>query len=114
MKKKISPRSVANIDDDIRAEYDFSGGVRGKYAHILKEEGYTIRVYRRDGTFTEKRVLGEKTITLEPDVQEYFPDSKAVNRALRTLISLIPNKRRVATKKAAGGRKTDSRKHLKT
>ena len=104
MKKKTSPSRVAHTDDDIRPEYDFSGGVRGKYAQALKEEGYTIRVYRRDGTFTEKRVLGEKTITLEPDVQEYFPDSQAVNRALRTLISLIPDKRKATTKKAIGGR----------
>ena len=72
------------------AEYDFSGGVRGKYAATLREEGYTIREYNADGTFTETRVLGEKTVTLAPDVWEYFPSSQAVNDALRTLVSLIP------------------------
>jgi hypothetical protein len=30
---------------------------------------------------------------LEPDVLEYFPNSESVNRALRSLIALIPNKR---------------------
>jgi hypothetical protein len=29
---------------------------------------------------------------LEPDVREYFPDSEAVNEALRGLIALIPRK----------------------
>ncbi len=113
MKKKTSLKMVTSPDDDLRPEYDFSGGVRGKYAKTLKENGYTIRVYHRDGTFTETHVLGEKTIALEPDVQEYFPDSKAVNRALRTLISLIPDKRKSATRKAAAGRKIDAKKRLK-
>ncbi len=30
---------------------------------------------------------------LEPDVREYFPDSDAVNKALRGLIRLLPGKR---------------------
>jgi hypothetical protein len=67
--------------------------VRGKYAKSLRQEGCTIRVYEADGTYTETRVLGEKTVVLEPDVWEYFPDSEAVNRALRALIALAPAKR---------------------
>jgi len=35
---------------------------------------------------------------LEPDVRKYFPDSHAVNNALRTLITLIPKKRETAAK----------------
>ncbi|HGJ66142.1 TPA: hypothetical protein ENS27_12290 [bacterium] len=31
-------------------------------------------------------------VMLEPDVKEYFPDSESVNNALRSLISLIPDK----------------------
>lgn len=54
---------------DLRPEYDFSGGMRGKYAATLREEGYTIREYNADGTYTETRGLGEKTVTLAPDVQ---------------------------------------------
>jgi hypothetical protein len=79
-------------EPDMRPEYDFSGGVRGKYAATLRDEGYTIREYNADGTFAETCVLGEKTVTLAPDVWEYFPNSQAVNHALRTLISLIPEK----------------------
>jgi len=86
-------------DDDMRPEYDFTGGVRGKYARELRENGYTIRVYNADGTFTETHVLGEKTVILAPDVSEYFPDSQAVNHALRTLLSLVPEKRKAVARK---------------
>lgn len=54
-------------DEDIRPEYDFSGGVRGKYAKRYAE--------------------GSNVVVLEPDVAEMFPNSEAVNRALRKLIS---------------------------
>jgi hypothetical protein len=62
----------------------------GKYARNLREEGYTIRVYQADGTYSETRVLGEKTVIVEPDAWEYFPDSQAVNQALRALIAIAP------------------------
>ena len=35
----------------------------------------------------------EGSVVLEPDVRKYFPNSKAVNRALRTLIEIIPSGR---------------------
>ncbi len=89
MKKTISKQ---HTEDDMQPEYDFSGGIRGKYAKKLKEEGYTIRIYHPDGTFSERRILGEKTVTLDADVWEYFSSSDAVNHALRTLISLVPQK----------------------
>lgn len=50
---------------DMRQEYDFSAGVRGKYA----------------GRFAE----GSNVIVLDPDVAEVFSDTKAVNEALRLL-----------------------------
>lgn len=87
MKKR---ESKASEEAEMRAEYDFSGGVRGKYAGRIKEQGYTIRVYADDGTYTERTVLGEKVIVLDPDVWAYFPDSEAVNKALRALIAIVP------------------------
>ncbi len=92
--KKRSPKATSTSDEDMRPEYDFSGGVRGKYARALREQGYTIRVYEADGTYTETRVLGEKTVVLEPDVWEYFPNSQAVNEALRALIAIAPGKQK--------------------
>jgi len=85
MKKKNSAkRAVAEPEIP---ETDFSKGVRGKYAAAMKKNGYTIRLYRAGGRVEEKRVLGESLVSLDPDVQAYFPDSTAVNRALRKLIS---------------------------
>ncbi len=91
-------------DDDMLPEYDFNGkkGVRGKYAKALKQ-GYSIRVTNEDGTVTVGHfVPRENAILLDSDVQVYFPDSESVNRALRSLIKLIPEKngKRVAEKKA--------------
>jgi uncharacterized DUF497 family protein len=96
--KKAIDRSAQ--DDDLRAEYDFTGGVRGKYYETM-QAGYTITIHKADGSTVIKEVTPRKdTIVLEPDVQSYFPDSKSVNTALRSLISLIPAKRKTITRKA--------------
>ena len=56
------------ITGEMRAEYDFSGGVRGKYADR----------YRR----------GTNVVLLDPELAEAFPDSKSVNDALRALVTI--------------------------
>jgi len=77
-------------DDEMLPEYDFSEGVRGKHYQAY-QRGYQVIVHKTDGT-TEIRdsALPEGVIILDPDVREYFPDSKVVNRTLRGLISLLP------------------------
>ncbi len=86
-------KNTAVEDEEIRPEYDFSGGVRGKHAKVLREDGYTVRIDNGDGTMSERYVAGERAVILEPDVYEYFPNSQSVNQALRALISLVPEKR---------------------
>ena len=54
----------------MRAEYDFSSGVRGKH----------FEAYRR----------GTNVVLLEPDVAEVFKDSATVNSALRVLAQNSP------------------------
>lgn len=54
-------------DTEMLDEYDFSQGVRGKYAQRYAE--------------------GSNVVVLSPDVAEAFPDSASVNRALRSLIA---------------------------
>ena len=62
--KKASSKNGSTAD--MRAEYDFSGGVRGKYA--------------------ERFARGVNIVLIDSDLAEAFPDSKSVNRALRILV----------------------------
>lgn len=48
---------------EARAEYDFAGGTRGKYA--------------------DRYALGSNVVVLDPDVAAAFPTAEAVNEALR-------------------------------
>lgn len=75
-------------DDDIAAEYDLSGGMRGKHATAMRA-GYHITIQDADGT-TEVREVAPTpgTVVLDPDVRKYFSNSEAVNRALRELIEV--------------------------
>ncbi len=55
---------------DMRAEYVFSDGVRGKHSKAM-QSGYTITIRNADGTTVTKDVTPkEDTIVLEPDVRE--------------------------------------------
>jgi len=86
---------------EMRAEYDLanlSGGVRGKYYQNYRT-GHTVKIRREDGTtIVQHFELEDGVVMLEPDVREYFPDSAAVNAALRCLIPLLPKKRKTKVK----------------
>ncbi len=85
------PNSTIDPAEEMRSEYDFRGGVRGKHAKAM-QAGYTIMVHNADGTTTVQQVEPRKgMVVLEPDVLAYFPDSASVNHALRTLIALFPD-----------------------
>jgi len=64
-----SPRSP---ESDMRDEYDFSGGVRGKYAQRFRE--------------------GSNVVVLDPDVAAEFTTTEQVNEALRALIKIRKSK----------------------
>ena len=66
----MSQDSTAN-PDDMRPEYDFSGGVRGKHY--------------------EQYQAGNNVVFLDADVARVFRDSESVNRALRLLLDLAKN-----------------------
>jgi len=85
-------------EDDMLPEYDFSGkGVRRGKHYLARKQAYTVRIHNEDGTITETHYGPE--IRLDPDVSAFFPDAESVNKALRGLIALIPNKQ-AAEKKA--------------
>jgi hypothetical protein len=69
--RKVRPRPEP---EEMLPEYDFSGGVRGKYASRL-EKATTM-------------------VVLDPDVAEVFPDPKSVNNALRALGHIIRDRAR--------------------
>ena len=74
-------------DSDMREEYDFSGGVRGKHYKAYRK-GHTVRINKSDGTTSMQHFTQEDgTVMLDPDIKVHFPDSESVNRALRLLIS---------------------------
>ncbi len=78
-------------NDEMLPEYDFSGKdyTRGKY-HKKFQEGYSVKIHKKNGTVSKQHfTLKEGAVLLEPDVKQYFPDSDAVNKALRCLIPII-------------------------
>lgn len=71
-------------------EYDFRGGVRGKH-HRAYRKGHSVTVHQANGDVQIRHfTLEDGAVLLESDVRKYFPDSEAVNRALRGLIMLTP------------------------
>ena len=68
----MKSKSTEPETDDLRPEYDFdfSKGERGRYFKRLQKEG-------------------SNNIVLEPDVAKAFPNSAAVNDALRSLLTLV-------------------------
>ena len=90
----MSKRAKTKSGGEMRPEYDFSGGVRGKHADQY-QRGHTVKIRKTDGTTVVQHFqLEDGAVMLAPDVREYFSDSESVNDALRTLIGLIPQKRR--------------------
>ena len=82
------------IGEEMLPENDFSGrkGIRGKYYQAYRR-GHTVQIRKANGTVSVKYfTLHEGAVMLEPDVREYFPNSESVNKALRSLISLIPGR----------------------
>ena len=96
MKKAVSKEISSK--EDMRSEYDFSsmkGAVRGKYYKAYRA-GHKVVIHQSDGTTSVQYFkLEEGAVLLAPDVKKYFPNSEAVNKALRSLIEIIPSKRRI-------------------
>lgn len=98
MKNATSKPQNSETRENMLPEYDFRCGIRGKH-HQAYRAGHTVTIHKADGTSeVQYFTLEEGAVMLEPDVREYFPDSETVNRALRSLIALIPERRRLAVK----------------
>ena len=89
---------LSTTDDEVLPEYDFTGGVRGKHYKAMRK-GYTVKIDQADGTtLIQHYKLEEGTALRDPDVRKYFPNSEAMNTALRCLIPLVAPQRDAATK----------------
>ena len=86
---KNMKKEIRKAEDSMRAHYDFSGGVRGKYARRYAE--------------------GTNVVVLDPDVAREFPNRAVVNEALRAVAHIVHmkelrrdrvNKRMQRTRKA--------------
>jgi hypothetical protein len=66
MKKASKPAKRGRVREEMREEYDFSDGVRGKYAARFAE--------------------GTNLVLLTRDVAVEFPTAAAVNKALREVL----------------------------
>jgi hypothetical protein len=73
MRTSNSKKRTADTDT-MRSEYDFSNAERGVTA----------------GRYAQ----GTNVVLLDPDIAELFPDSRAVNEALRTFARLARGTRR--------------------
>lgn len=92
--KKIRSKHQGSEDSAMLPEYDFKGGIRGKHYKAYRR-GHTVKIHKVDGTTdVQYFTLEDGAVMLEMDVRKYFSDSETVNNALRSLITLIPGKRR--------------------
>jgi hypothetical protein len=82
----------------MRDHYDFTGGVRGKYARKYAE--------------------GTNVVVLDPDVARLFPNREAVNETLRAVAQIVQiqersrgraNKAVISPRQAVAGRKERER-----
>jgi hypothetical protein len=71
-------KKVREKNNQMLREYDFSYGVRGKYARRYAQ--------------------GMNVVVLEPDVAKVFPNAEAVNSSLRSLAEIIRRRKSLASK----------------
>ena len=70
---KTRSEGMAEDEDTMRPEYDFSQGMRGVTA--------------------QRYAQGANVVVLSPDVLDVFPDGAAVNEALRALAPVLRRSR---------------------
>jgi hypothetical protein len=83
----MKPKAASS--DEMRPEYnfDYSKAVRGKYYNRILKEGANV-------------------VVLEPDIAKAFPNSAAVNDALRVVLHAGRAARRLTTRSARTRAKT--------
>lgn len=73
MKKRVKETEMPD-------EYDFTGGIRGKYA--------------------QRYAKGTNVVVIDPDIAKYFPDHETVNESLRSLVPIIKMQKSIGSARA--------------
>jgi hypothetical protein len=81
MKANPAKKTSGPGEDTMRAEYDFSKGVRGKHA--------------------ARYARGTNVVVLDPDVAAEFRTAEEVNEALRALAEIMRRRNKRAVRKTA-------------
>ena len=83
MKTKSIGHKKSSLPDKgaMRAEYDFSKGVRGKHA--------------------AQYAAGSNVVVIEPDVAAEFPTAEEVNETLRAVAQLLQQRRKSMRRRTA-------------
>ena len=71
-------KKVREKNNEMLRDYDFSQGLRGKYARRYAQ--------------------GSNVVVLEPDVAKVFPNAEAVNSSLRSLAEIIRRRKSLTEK----------------
>jgi hypothetical protein len=74
MKRPATKKPQAPEVHEMKPEYDFSQGVRGKHAARFAK--------------------GTNVVVLDPDVAKVFRDSESVNETLRALLPILARRRK--------------------
>lgn len=72
----MQERRVQKKKKSMKKEYDFSGGIKGKYS--------------------KKYLEGTNLVRLDSEIIKAFPSSKDVNKALKTIITARKGKKRAS------------------
>ena len=86
----LAKQHAQNKGNTMKKEYDFSKGVRGKYA--------------------KRYTSGHNLVKLDPELKKHFPDSDSVNYALRSIVDAVGHGRKSTKTAPKGSRRTPAAK----
>lgn len=75
-------KKAAHERGEMRKQYDFRGGIRGRYAQRYAE--------------------GTNVVVLDPDVAQMFPDRESVNEALRAVGRIVEMRQKRSRTRRSG------------
>src|SRR3989454_8829633 len=92
MKKEKTSKARQQADDEMRPEYDFRGGVRGKHYQAYRR-GHNGTIHKNQGSQKGEHLPPPEGAGLfEAKPRAHFPPPQAVESPLPCLFFLLPHK----------------------